>query len=262
MRPLAAVAILACVMAITTLASAHSAHAAPPGTRALWSANHETGSLSEWTRDGSGGAFVSGTGVGRVTRTRPHSGRRSARLTISNADGAHGDQAIRLFRWGVDGGAPLPVFARYRTWLYFPRVVTPALFFNLMQWKTKVDSGDVLADLSINIANRPDGQMYLYVYDSIVNRGREEAAVPLPAGKWVQLVVDYRFATGATGRATVYQDGQRIMDVRGVRTSFPSRRADARQWSVNNYTNEMDPTKFSLFVDDAAIAHVPSAARR
>jgi len=43
------------------------------------------------------------------------------------------------------------------------------------------------------------------------------------------------------------------MDVRRAVTQFPTDDVNPRQWSVNNYTNDILPSSLSIFADDAAI---------
>jgi Polysaccharide lyase len=220
----------------------------------LWRATMETGNLSEWTRGGSGGQYDTGSGSTRVSSLRAHTGRYSMALSIEHANGATGDQATRDFRWGLRRSRSLPQAAFYSAWFYFPRVWKPAEFWNIFQWKTKVDSGAVLPALSLNVGCCRSGRMFLYLWDSIARIKLGTSPVILPTRRWVQLEAFMRASTRPAGVLTVWQDRRKIITAHDVRTQLPSHRADARQWSLDSYTNGISPPDATIFVDDAAIA--------
>jgi hypothetical protein len=174
-------------------------------------------------------------------------------LSIAHANGATGDQATRDFRWGVPHLSGLPQNAYYSAWFYFPRVWRPSLFWNVFQWKTKVDSGEVLPALVLNVGCCRSRSMYLYLWDSIAHRKLRISPVALPARRWVHIEAFLRSAPDRSGAVTFWQDARKIMSTVGVRTQLPSQRPDARQWSVDNYTNGISPPDATIYVDDAAI---------
>src|SRR6185437_2208334 len=70
----------------------------PTATRpasVLWSADHETGDLSQWYISGGGGEFNSGAASATASSEVAHSGRYSAKASILTP----GVSAVRLFRW-------------------------------------------------------------------------------------------------------------------------------------------------------------------
>jgi uncharacterized protein (TIGR03437 family) len=70
--------------------------AAPPPPTILWSADHEEGNMSDWYTPSGGGEFNSGSGVSSASTDVAHSGRYSAKATISTPPSP---SAVRLFRW-------------------------------------------------------------------------------------------------------------------------------------------------------------------
>lgn len=224
--------------------------------RVLWSAGHETGSLSEWSEDLNGGVFATGEADARATTDVAHRGDWSMRLGI-HAEQPDNDHAVRVFRWAQPDGSSLPISAGYEVWFYFPQIWSPEQYWNLMQWKTKRPSGEVADGFTINVANRPSGEMYLYLYDNIAGVHRGSAPVNLPVGRWVHVRAEYLFSSSDDGHVQLYQDGRLALDVRGVRTSYESTRADARQWSINSYTNGIEPSSPVIYADDAAILASP-----
>jgi Polysaccharide lyase len=244
---------LAAALLGAALASAATAGAGAGAANVLWSSGVETGDISEWLFNG-GGPYITRSGRVSVERRVVHSGRYAMRLSIRGADGRHGDQAIRMFRYRLVEGSRLPLAAYYSVWLYFPVRATPRHYWNVIQWKTKLSSGVVVPVFILNVANRASsGAMYLYLLQA---RGRLSVAasrLDLPVRRWVQIETYYRWSTRGEGRVTVWQDGHRVMDLRRAVTAFPTDDVNPRQWSVNNYTNAIRPSTISIFVDDAAI---------
>jgi hypothetical protein len=234
--------------------SAAAAPAAAAGARVLWSARSEGVDLSEWSRDGGGGVYNSGTGTVAVQREVVHSGRFGMRLSIAHADGRSGDQAARLFRWRTRDGSPLPTTGYYSAWYRFPTRVSPTQFWNVFQSKTKLSDDQVDPTFVLNVDARPSGRMYLYLWDAIAERDRGASPIALPLDRWVHVEALYRWSTSATGRVIVWQDGRKILDAGRVRTTYPSRDPNRRQWGPANYTNGLSPPSATIYVDDAAIS--------
>jgi hypothetical protein len=218
----------------------------------VWSAHHETGDLSEWTIDGLGGEYDTRSGDATVTNAVAYRGRFALALSIRDANGETGSQATRMFRWGY-AGRPLPQAAYYGAWFYFPRRWEPSVYWNIMQWKTKVSPTATLPVMTLNVGSR-SGRMFLYLYDHVrdVNAGR--APIELRPRRWTHIQAYYRFAPDATGRVVLYQDDRKIITADGVETELPSTEVYARQWSINNYTNGLSPSSATIYIDDAAIS--------
>jgi hypothetical protein len=220
----------------------------------------EGGDLSQWL-DG-GDELNSGTGRVDVRSGEAHSGVFAASLTISNADGRSGEHGARLSRWRLRDGSPLPRSAYYSVWYRFPRGVRPRVFWNVMQWKTRLPSGESDPDVVLDVGHRRgSSRLFLYLFDHHAGELAGSSPVDLPVGRWVHVEVGYTWSTQATGRVSVFQDGRRVIDARGLVTQYPSTELEARRWSVNNYTGAISPPRVSLLVDDAAISPVRRGAR-
>jgi Polysaccharide lyase len=225
----------------------------------------ETGDLSQWRQADAGGAFNDASGRVAAVRGPARSGRFSLALSISGADGRSEPRAARIFRWGTRTGAPLPRSGWYGAWFYFPRRYTGLRWWNIFQWKTKVSDDRTDPTLLLNVDNRRSarGPMYVELWNAIEGRTVAASRVNLPVGRWVHLEALYRWSDERTGRVTVFQDGRRVMAVRGVRTAYTSSDRDARQWAVSNYTDRVRPPAATIYVDDAAVrtARTPRATR-
>jgi len=220
----------------------HPLQPPPPEGALLWSADHETGDLSQWTQGQFGEAvFNTGTGNVAITGDVAHSGNYALSLSISGARGE--TEAARLLRWHDN-----PVEGYYSVWFDFPRVYRPAEWWNVFQFKSLGTESDPMWVL--NVGNRPDGSMYFYLWDALTNTSyaplRREDISPK---KWTEVTAYYRRATDRTGRITIWQDGVLLFDVDQVQTAI----ADNVHWGVGNYTDNISPSDATIYVDDAEI---------
>lgn len=241
----------------------------------LWSADMETGDMSQWyapakdDRGGhnGGGIFNSGTAEAVASQDYAHSGKWSAKLTISTS-GGHSSGA-RLFRWKESHD---PAYFNsglyYSAWLYFPHqyrlTANPhtGRFFNLVQFKSK-HSGGIDPTFILDVQNRPNGAMYstLGWWNRLQMEGPrpgqfggqrfQQTAADLPVGQWVHIEVYLKPAGDFSGHIAVWQDGVQIFDEDNIRTRYPD---GDNGWSVNLYSDGLDPNPSVIYVDDAKIA--------
>src|SRR6266480_2796488 len=145
--------------------SADSKAAVTSSSSVLWSADMETGDLSQWSRpdvpggpNAGGGVFDSGTATASVDVASPaHSSIHSAKLYINTLNPAEiSTSGVRLFRWlEPESRSEL----HYSVWYYFPRRYIPSgnpPWWNVFQWKSK--RGDAIDPFfALNVGNYPDG---------------------------------------------------------------------------------------------------------
>ncbi len=215
-----------------------------PTPNLLWSAKHDVGNMSEWYAGQGGGEFNSDGGVSGVQTQIKRSGTHAAFLRIANVNG---NQGVRLFRWAEPRRYPE---LYYSAWYYFPERYAAPNWWGIMQWKAKAASKND-PFFMLNVGNRPDGQMALYLYDWQRRKNHGTAPTPLPVGRWVNIEAFYRSAPDNTGRITVWQDGVQIFNVSGVSTRY----ADSdTHWALTNYTDSIKPDPATIYIDDAAIS--------
>jgi hypothetical protein len=251
---------LVCLLVLAALAAAGSGRsgswtaaqslsgpaATPPAAgRVLWSADHETGDLSQWTAGDGGGAFNSGTGEVRVSQVVAHSGRHSLALSIRDADGQ--PQAARIFRWAEN-----PAEAYYSAWLFFPERFEIGRWWDVFQFKSPDQAGVSQPAWVLNVGNLPTGEMVFYLWDALSRQAHQAGprATAVPVGRWVHVEAFYRRSTGQAGRIAVWQDGVRLLDRDGVRTAL----SESVQWSLANYTDWISPRAATIYADDAVIS--------
>jgi hypothetical protein len=240
------------LLALTPTAVAATAPPAPPAstTNVIWSADSETGNLDQWTVGQYGEAdFNSGSGTVTASTDVAHSGKTSLKMAINDARGT--SQAARIFRWNDPEGNSLPESAYYSVWYYFPRKYRPAEWWNVMQFKSRTSRDSVDPMWVLNIGNRPNGNMYFYLWDAMHKRSYDAAtALDLPVGQWTHIEIYFRRSTGPSGQITIWQDGTKLFDLDRIQTTT----ADNQQWSLSNYTDNITPSNPVIYADDAVIS--------
>lgn len=224
----------------------------------IWSADMETGDLSQWSvpdvpggPNTGGGVFNSGLAMARVDAVGlAHSGLHAARLFINTQSTTDlPTSGTRLFRWLEPEKHPE---LYYRVWFYFPQRYVPngnPPWWNVFQWKSKRSS---VSDpfIALNVGNRSDGVMYFYLYDKNAQKSYGQSFKNIPEGQWFRVDAFYKCSGEKDGRVTFWQDGTQILDVSNVQTRYPD--GDCA-WSVNNYSTSLNPSTATIYVDDAAI---------
>jgi hypothetical protein len=234
----------------------------PRAWQLVWSADHETASDVQWYSPGGinygGGEFNSGCAGTHPIFAVARSGVFSLQLTMAAPCGPT-SSGTRMFRWREPRQYPN---LYYRVWYFFPTVFTVTgasvpgeyPFWNILQWKSQTDDPQTSdAFFTVNVGNRPDGSMYLYLYDSHASQSYDQTIMDLPVGQWVAIEAVYKSRGDLTGGVTIWQDGTQLWDIQGVQTRYPDDQGGATQWSVNNYSNGVTPLPAVFAIDDAEI---------
>jgi hypothetical protein len=242
------------------------------GGALLWSNGMEDGTLDGWggAAMNGGGEFDSGSGVSAASRDVAHSGSWSAKMTLPDGSGG-----TRLFRWQEPRQYRDVV---YSAWFYIPSAYTltglpSGRFWNLFQFKSRSsdDSVDPMWDLTVS--NPSPGRMRLNLDWSPPTlegpvpgqsgfRRFTQSVADVPVARWFQLSAELRQSNGFDGALRVWQDGQLLFDLSGIRTSYANCAYNSwcgsNEWSINNYSDALSPTPAVIYTDDAAIA-LPAA---
>ena len=250
----------------------------------LWSADHEEGSMNDWTLEqfqhAGGGIFnTGGNDVLAVASTNfAHSGNYSALARITNAFQAlNGNRAVRLMRWTDsawdDGGSHFPTTAYYSTWMYFPVTFNPNKYapwdpgnggwWNIFQFKADDNNGYSQPMFTLNVDHDDALQtMAFYLYTGYNEPRSYEQANPvrIPVGKWFHVEAKYVVSAKNSGSITIWQDGRKVLDVDNVRTALEPD-AEHAIWGIGNYTDHIvgenvDGTA-TIYFDDAAVSRLP-----
>jgi hypothetical protein len=229
-----------------------------------WSADHETADLSQWYVGGGGAESNSGNAISVASTDVAHSGRYSAKGTITAPPVA----GVRLSRWKEGPATPESL---YSAWYYFPRIYTANGFWNIFQFKSRdCNSGCPSATTDpfwyLNVGKRPNGAMYLFLSwwgELWTLRGLEgphqgergyhayqQTLKDLPVGQWVHIEAYLRQSSGFDGQIIVWQDGVEIFNQNNVRTRYPF---EGNRWSISNYSDSISPSPATIYFDDAVI---------
>ncbi len=240
---------------------------APSNDGLLWRAGLEGGDVSEWSF-----VAISGDASAQVSSQQAHTGSKSLELQIRNADGSGVSPGVRMEKHngipGYGGATNLPDEAYYSVYYYFPETVSQSgWFWNVFQWKKAyiTDSGQQsrYPVWVVNVDGDRSGHMRFLLSKAVDDNNHydpegvevRQSAIDVPAGRWVHLECFYRWSLEPKGRITCWQDGVKIWDVIGVRTDMSyDYEQDPRQWSVDNYAADLNPSTVSIWVDDAAIS--------
>lgn len=244
----------------------------------LWRADMEEGSLADWYHPSSGatgnyggGEYNSGSADSDATTGRAHSGSYAVQATVAGSGGT------RLFRWREPRLHRELVFD---AWLYFPRAfrVTGAdRLWDVLQWKSRSTSGEVVPIWFINIQSGSRGTLTPdLIWSSRTLAGPQRGQrgfrrlrplrrTRIPTDRWVHFKAFMRQSKDFDGVLRIWQDGRLIFDQRRIRTSLANCEFNswcaANEWSVNNYSSGLLPSPASIYVDDARIRR-PCAASR
>lgn len=217
----------------------------------VWSADFETGDISQWSP---GGGFIKQGSSGKVDIiTSPvHSGKYAAALSINTSEpSSTGNQAAYLFRWQDLPGKEY----YYSAWYYIPSNINPGSWWNIFQWKSMHSSGNDPM-IVLDAINYSSGQTGLVMYwradnETLRKRWTQENLKPIPRDTWFQIEGYYKQSTLQDGHVTVWQDGVKIFDVKNLQTALSE---DTVHWSINNYTSNITPPNTTIYVDDAVIS--------
>jgi hypothetical protein len=256
-------AILICALSLSVASAAL-------GATILWYDDFERGDLSKWyypsvRLDGNhgGGKIISGRAEAELSQDVAHSGKWSLKMTIATpSDPTSG---ARMFRWLESHQNPA---LYYSVWFYFPRVYKTKDWWNVLQWKSKTSSSRsrpswateahqresgpfVDPFLILNVGNRPDGSMFLYLFDWQKRVTYSQKVKTIPIGTWFKVEAFYRCAGDRSGHVTLWQDSLQLLDVADIQTRY----ADGDcQWSVDNYAANLIPSPATIYIDDATIS--------
>ena len=231
----------------------------------VWSADFETGDLSQWQPEG---GFIPQDG-GKPAAfwqivTQPARGQYAAALIIDlDARGSSGGTGAYLFRW-----QDLPQDSYYYSaYYYIPSGIKPDGWWNIFQWKSNggnrlyylvnvsYQAGRLIPRLDYHFGTKGGGQP-----DSFEQAG---PVVALPTDRWF-LLEGYFVQSRTQGQVALAVDGQWLnWNVNGQSQAIidlhPTQ-IDAQEtinWSINNYTDAgnrgFSPRRVTIYVDDAAV---------
>lgn len=212
----------------------------------LWWTDHETGDLSDWTRDG-GGTWTMGGGTVEPALGLARSGKYALRSSVTSSS-----DALRSAGIGIREGL-MPEEACYSAWFFLPTAVTTTSFWLFFKFRSRTVADQPTTDVDmwdVDVVSASDGGLVL----SLFRRDRDEevasSSVSVPVARWFQLEACLRAASDATGKLAVWLDGQPAFAL-DAQFTMPSQYVE---WNVGNVAQGITPSTASIYVDDAAVS--------
>lgn len=207
----------------------------------LWSADVETGDLTQWTDDGQGYEFQVAEAQIAPGTDHSHSGAYALEATLE-ATGDVLPQAV-MFRTGdwLEG--------YYSAWYYLDQNYD-ANFWVIMNfqgdrpWRDQTTTDRFDVDLS---RSPDDGRLHLELDE--FGGSSQLSPIAVPIGTWFQVEVFYRSTPDQDGRLVVWQDGELVFDT-GQRPTAPS---SIVGFGVGVAAWRVTPLPATLWIDDVEI---------
>jgi hypothetical protein len=221
-----------------------------------WSADTETGDLSQWAEGApnAGGPPVLSANAQLTVVTSPtHSGKFAVRSAIF-ATGK--TEYARLYRWGNPPN--LPNDAYFRIWMWIPERYTIGVYWNVFEFQGRSDaaSPNSLTLLwSLDLEQAANGDMSWYLFDDL-RQSKHLPSIPTvaPIQRWFLVEAFMHQATDNTGRIAFWIDGAPLVDVSGVSTVL----SPWLSWDVGGAASNITQQPAEIYLDDAAIARTAS----
>ena len=190
-----------------------------------------------------GFCYADETSAHDIVTSPVRSGRYAAAFTVQSDAG--GGSQTRCVRQGE-----LPTAAYYGAWYYIPEPTTPSANWNLFHFRGGEDLSATRGVLDVSLV--AEGQdLHLAVFGmghAPIGESMRSASVPF--GSWFHVQLYLKRAEDTTGEVALYQDGQEVFDVTGVRTDDST----LGQWYVGNLANGLSPSASTVYVDDVTLS--------
>jgi hypothetical protein len=226
------------------------------GSDLIWTADQETGDLSQWSAPGgAGGSYVEATGDASVvvTTEQAHTGQYSVKLsTVASSQTADPNFPGGC---GVYREETFPTEAYYSVWYYVPQLYQTVTSWAILKFRYResTDAGTDLSELiDLRLESQPSGDMTLVLYDhrqQYLQSPLPDPPPAVPVGQWFQIEAFYRNVDDPTGRLTIWLDGNLVYDV-----TRPMSRQPAVYFTPCSLVNDLAPPRASIYVDDVAVS--------
>jgi hypothetical protein len=218
------------------------------GSDLLWTAEHESGDLSEWTADYSEAITLSKSDTAAVSSEDAHRGHFAVKLVNATLDRGEDDPQGPELSHALTTERD----AYYSAWFSLPAGQTLTSNLIVLRLRSRSATEPTLFDgEEVQLRGAPDGRFVVSVFSHNPAFLRAPIANPAPlvsAGIWFQL--ELRYEPQSAGRLRVWLDGVMIYDL----SERPGAPGDELVLSVGGATEEAVKTPFVVFVDDAAVS--------
>lgn len=211
----------------------------------LWWTDHETGDLSDWSRDG-GGTWTSGNGTLALVSDPVRSGNYALRSSVNTSNVAQ-SAGIGL------RGALMPNEACYSAWFFAPTALTTTGFWLFFKFRSRQVADQPASDVDIwdlDVVTASNGSPVLALYRHDRGEILSTSSVSVPIARWFQLEACLLARSDSSGHLAVWLDGDAVFEL-NAQWTMPSQYVE---WNVGNVAQEITPSSASLYVDDAAVS--------
>jgi hypothetical protein len=229
----------------------------------LWEADMETGDMSQWAIGVSQLSVITAdTGMctrpeNGVSTEQARSGSYSMKMIIETTESS----ACRNNRKPeAESGMPLC----YSAWYYIPEKTTVGRFWNIFQFKSKVNDGSPPSLFwKLDLRSDENGDLYAVLFwrapvpgphiDDDINTRRPyyQTRAIVPIAQWMQIEACVRQSEGYDGQIAIFQDGLLLFNMTNIRTNLEK---GVMAWSVNQYGRQLTPNPNTLYIDDVVVS--------
>ncbi|HYQ01902.1 MAG TPA: heparin lyase I family protein [Polyangiaceae bacterium] len=220
-----------------------------------WSTGFEDGFCDYPSLDGAGYCYGDEPYLLVTEPRRPGGGNLVAEFKVIGG----GWNQTRCVRQGA-----FPESAYYGAYYFIPEALQNAQEdWNLFHFQGgQVDDMTLKGFWDVSLTEIGDsGEWQLVVKDPLAQPGTllvygADAPKPVPIGKWFHIELFLKRAADATGKVTLYQDGEKLLD----KSNLKSNASPFTQWYVGDWAANATPADSSLYVDDITISANPTIA--
>ncbi|HEY4105821.1 MAG TPA: hypothetical protein VGM44_18100 [Polyangiaceae bacterium] len=237
-------------LAVLSLAVVAACSACAPldvGSNLLWSTDHESGTLNDWSSAPGGGVFEDSVNSPvQVVAGPAHSGRFSLELSDLAASDTEGPGVYRDLANAPD--------AYYSAWFYLPQTYVTRSKWTIEQFLNLASTNPVVYGHDFELALRalPGGQVILFVFSHDPDYLQAPLTDPpalVPTGEWFQVETYFRPRSDETGELLVWLNDRLVYDIEDRRTLGQGDLV----WTLSSQAEDVTPTP-TLYIDDAAIS--------
>jgi hypothetical protein len=176
-----------------------------------------------------------------VAEDRAHTGTRALKIGFDTTDGQ--DHMAEFYR-RVEPGP-----AYYSAWFFIAETHAPNRYWTVLYFFYQGDAGVSTTRHGLWDVNLDKQSIYFYDEPG----SHQTNALPrktYPIGQWFHIEAYFAYETGRNGHVTVWLDGDQVLDV----TNLGAAPSDNLYWGIGSDSNGMDPSRCTMYVDDAAIS--------
>jgi len=219
------------------------------GSNVLWSAEHEQGTLAEWTADEGGKSYVVGA-ESSVDLIVDPTARSDYVVRLRTTDDIEAEPGAGL--WRV---LEQPEPAYYGAHFYLPQALPPSTSLTLLRFRSTIpeEVSDEFMGVDVSLRSTPTGEVLLSLIhqrQAYLTSALPEPTPFVPLQRWFELEVRFHHALNATGLIRVWLDGRLVYDVSNRVTAETER----LYFTACNVPTLAAQASITLYLDDVVLS--------